>query len=116
MELGLCLTNQSRDQLLEAIDLDLAFLAKHGLMDYSLLVGVHDLEQGAPSVYEAMNVVTVRDSTRHVYLGIIDVLTPYKVKKRFETFFMGTIVCGRDVSCQHPKVYAKRFYRPQTIV
>lgn len=110
-EPGLGLSIPNREMLLEAIRLDLDFLDKHGLMDYSLLVGVHDIAQDAPSVYEAMNVVTVRDQTRHCYLGIIDVLTPYRIKKRAETFFMGSIVCGRDISCQHPSVYARRFKR-----
>jgi hypothetical protein len=111
MEPGLRLNKFNRIQLLEAIREDLKFLEKQRLMDYSLLVGVHDIAKGAPSVYEAMNVVTVRDSTRHCYLGIIDVLTPYRMKKRAETFFLGTIRCGLDVSCQHPKVYARRFFK-----
>lgn len=109
-ESALVLSEVQRTQLLESIDLDLKFLSKHGLMDYSLLVGVHDLS-GASEKYEAMNVVTVRDQTRHCYLGIIDVLTPYLFRKRLETFFLGTIVCGRDISCQHPQVYARRFQK-----
>lgn len=109
-EPGLVLGSSDRHNLIESVTRDLAFLAKHGLMDYSLLVGVHDLAQDAPSVYEPMNVITVRDKTRHCYLGIIDVLTPYKTKKRAETFCIGTLVCGRDISCQHPKVYARRFF------
>jgi hypothetical protein len=108
-ESSLVLSHMQRGQLLESVASDLNFLAKHGLMDYSLLVGVHDIKEGASEQYEAMNVVTVRDHTRHCYLGIIDVLTPYMFRKRLETFFLGTIVCGRDISCQHPQVYAKRF-------
>jgi len=111
MEPGLGLTAGNRQMLIETIQLDLGFLAKFGLMDYSLLVGVHNIEQDAASVYEAMNVVCLRDDTRHCYLGIIDVLTPYGIKKRAETFFIGTLMCGRDISCQHPKVYARRFFR-----
>jgi hypothetical protein len=110
-EKPLSLSAVHRKHVLESIERDLAFLTKHGLMDYSFLIGVHDIDQDAPSIYEAMNVVTVRDATRHCYLGIIDVLTPYVVRKRLETFFTGTLVCGRDVSCQHPKVYAGRFHR-----
>lgn len=110
-EAALRLSEANRVHLMKAIELDLAFLAKNMLMDYSLLVGVHDIPQGTPSTYEAMNVVTVRDSKRHCYIGIIDVLTPYKMKKRAETFFLGTVVCGRDVSCQHPRVYARRFHK-----
>jgi len=111
VEPSLGLKAENRLMLIETIRLDLGFLAKQGLMDYSLLVGVHNIEQDAESVYEAMNVICLRDDTRHCYLGIIDVLTPYGCKKHAETFFMGTLVCGRDISCQHPKVYAKRFFR-----
>lgn len=107
--LGISATD--RQMLLKTITSDLAFLAKNMLMDYSLLVGIHDLAKDDERRYEAMNVVTLRDSSRHCYIGIIDVLTPYKMKKRAETFFLGQLVCGRDVSCQHPKVYASRFLR-----
>lgn len=108
-EHALGLSASNRQTLLQSIKLDLNFLQKNGLMDYSLLVGVHDIDKDAPRPYEAMNVVTVRDQSRHCYLGIIDVLTPYKMVKRAETMFLGKIVCGRDISCQHPKVYARRF-------
>lgn len=110
-EIALGLSAMNRAILLRTITLDLDFLAQSGLMDYSLLVGVHDIDKDAPRPYEAMNVVTVRDQSRHCYLGIIDVLTPYKICKSAETFFMGKLVCGRDISCQHPMVYARRFLR-----
>jgi len=93
----------------QAMRADCEFLARHGLMDYSLLVGVHDRDKGEAVLGEVMNVVAVRDVTRLAYLGIIDVLTPYKMRKRAETFVLGTMFCGRDVSCQHPNLYAKRF-------
>jgi len=44
------------------------------------------------------------------FVGLIDVLTPYGVKKKIENFFTGKLLCGRDVSCQPPKRYAARFY------
>jgi len=104
------LNAMNREMFLDTIKRDLLFLAKNMLMDYSLLVGVHDIAEHHSNMYEAMNVVTLRDETRHCYIGIIDVLTPYGMKKRAETFFVGTLVCGRDISCQHPKVYARRFF------
>jgi len=44
------------------------------------------------------------------FVGVIDVLTPYGWKKRFENFFTGKLMCCRDVSCQPPKRYAERFH------
>merc|ERR1719327_754031 len=76
----LSLNDLDRRSLLEAIRLDTDFLAKHHLMDYSLLVGAHDITE-CEHDYEAMNVVTLRDKNRHCYIGIIDVLTPYRLKK-----------------------------------
>jgi 1-phosphatidylinositol-4-phosphate 5-kinase len=108
-ENALGMTGSQRNALIESIDLDLRFLAEHGLMDYSLLVGVHDMSEDQASPYEAMNVITVRDSTRHCYVGIIDVLTPYGMRKRAETCLCGKVFCGRDISCQHPDVYGRRF-------
>lgn len=97
--------------LKKAFASDLMFLAEQGLIDYSLLVGVHMHEDstGVPTrTYEAMNVVTVRDDTRHCYLGIIDILTPYSSWKVLETYFTGKLLC-RNVSCQPPSFYANRF-------
>lgn len=95
--------------IMETLRQDAQFLDKHMLMDYSLLVGVHVIGESEGDVREVMNVVTVKDETRHCYIGIIDVLTPYRVRKRAETFALGTAFCGRDISCQHPRVYARRF-------
>jgi 1-phosphatidylinositol-4-phosphate 5-kinase len=44
-----------------------------------------------------------------VFCGIIDILTEWGPKKKLERFFTSQICCGRDVSCQRPDVYAKRF-------
>lgn len=45
-----------------------------------------------------------------VFVGIIDILTPWGPKKRLERFFTSSLCCGRDVSCQKPTTYARRFY------
>ena len=44
-----------------------------------------------------------------VFCGIIDILTEWGPRKKLERFFTSQICCGRDVSCQRPDVYAKRF-------
>lgn len=98
------------DMILEALTMDVDFLASQGLIDYSLLVGVHEHRDiGWGSIpYEAMNVVTVRDDTRYCYLGIVDVLTHHSKRKMMETYFTGRLL-RRDISCQPPSFYARRF-------
>ncbi|XP_074659680.1 phosphatidylinositol 5-phosphate 4-kinase type-2 alpha-like [Tubulanus polymorphus] len=38
--------NDSKEKLMERIISDAEFLSKHNLMDYSLLIGIHDLDRG----------------------------------------------------------------------
>ena len=129
----------SHTQLLlgkEAIDVlmqDADWLASAGVMDYSLLVGIHVKQSSQPShplltnsevipeeqlaLYTAGSanrkkahpgVVYVETDAMVAYIGIIDILTEYGLFKHFETFFTGTLAC-RNVSAQPPKKYARRF-------
>jgi len=100
----------TRNRLMDTLRADVGFLTRNKLMDYSLLVGVHDVRPDE-NTYEAMNVVTVRDKTRICYIGVIDVLTPYVARKRAETFCMGQLMCGRDISCQAPQKYGSRMLK-----
>jgi 1-phosphatidylinositol-4-phosphate 5-kinase len=115
--------------LIDSLTEDAKFLRSQGLIDYSLLMGIHDgppqirkseagtrqpngiTEEGphAALVYEGHNVVTVTDGERVAYVGIVDVLTPYGARKKAETFLLGWLFCGRDISCQPPVHYSKRF-------
>lgn len=45
------------------------------------------------------------------YLGIIDILTKYTAVKTVENMCFGRLMCGADISCQPPDVYADRFKR-----
>jgi len=90
---------------------DTEFLARQHLIDYSLLVGIHENNRGIikDGRIEAMGVVYSRSTTEIRYFGIVDILTPYILKKRAETFFMGTLQCQPGISCQPPNKYQRRF-------
>lgn len=137
------LSGTSRALLVDALREDANFLATKGLIDYSLLVGIHSRSgQSSPGgksrssksgdtsrssklslgtgslsmaprnskIPEKGKVVTVEESDRCLYIGIVDILTSYQCRKRAETFCLGDLRCGRDISCQPPRKYADRFF------
>jgi len=110
-EKELALGEADRDRFLGALERDVRCLQSWNLMDYSLLVGIHNRDPQDEMKYEVMPVVIIEDTSRRVYVGIVDILTLYGVRKRAETFFKGQLACGKDVSCQHPKYYGERFLK-----
>ena len=59
---------------------------------------------------EAMDVLAVHAGNQITYLGLVDILTHWTVRKRLEHAFTGVLRC-RDVSCQPPARYAQRMLR-----
>jgi 1-phosphatidylinositol-4-phosphate 5-kinase len=45
------------------------------------------------------------------FIGIIDILTQYNTKKKFEHMFKSIKYDGNTISCVPPRQYADRFYR-----
>eukprot|EP00298_Acanthocystis_sp_HF-20_P014811 c20911_g3_i1.p1 GENE.c20911_g3_i1~~c20911_g3_i1.p1 ORF type:complete len:419 (+),score=162.48 c20911_g3_i1:10-1266(+) len=102
---------------------DAKWLGQSGVMDYSLLLGIHykksnglyTVPDNQKKLCENINhkkahpgVVYIENDELVVYIGIVDILTKYSFKKRLETLFTGKLFC-RNVSAQSPKFYAKRF-------
>jgi len=119
------------EAMMAALEADTAFLARHRLIDYSLLVGIHRSEN-SPAVSPRHGGSNDEVNHRHVrlertpglfvidhhdgvstftrmYVALIDILTPYSARKYAETFFLGTLRCCADISCQPPPRYARRF-------
>jgi len=113
------------DSFLDIIDKDSRFFEENGILDYSLLMGIHYLspeEQNnkdtnyvgpRKSLYEAKALnakegVLSSDGTKLYFFGIIDILTHFNSKKKMEYIFK-RIAYGKDISAVPPPRYAERF-------
>lgn len=114
----LCFENQSeKDELLQILSRDVDWLESHALMDYSFLLGFVDTSDETPLsggtvtsrnrfAIKSLRLVDERFSS--VYVGLIDILTEYMLKKKVETFMTGTLLLQTGISCQPPQKYAQR--------
>ena len=110
-------SDRQKEDIKAQINKDSLFLSSNNLIDYSLLVGVHNCDTTKPQLYlnkKDVFVSTIAPKSEDgtiKYYGIVDILTPYTKRKIAETIFTGTLMCGRDVSCQPPSTYQKRFVK-----
>lgn len=110
------------ERLTAQIEKDSAFLADNGIIDYSLLIGSIEAS-GDPNVRPMFQVgealfsskegrrqsfVESHDGTMHYYVGIIDTLTAFDLRKKGE-FAVKRLFQGKGISCLPPKDYKKRF-------
>eukprot|EP00939_MAST-03C_sp_MAST-3C-sp1_P002053 g2053.t1 len=91
---------------------DSAFLMRHGIMDYSLLIGVQNhvtsnvasgasLHGGLPSRH--MN-------SKTYYMGVIDILRVFNFQKAIENFNKQYLLCrGKRISAVRPPTYKMYF-------
>jgi len=117
-----------KTKLLETLKKDLNFLESQGLMDYSLVLYCvnkkkcsHILpdkgsdkskEKSSQCFGECVNMFEDPQNPGVYYkVGIIDYLTKFGWKKRFEIFFKKLIAMNpnHNISAQTPDFYAKRF-------
>jgi len=132
---GVCIGKRRKNALMAQLERDVDLLNRCNVLDYSLLVGVADMElsQGKrstnlfnwmnfPMPYFGAGMTTVDGGAlsalpgtrrgKHVmyFLGVIDFLQPWTVKKRLERDLKG--LAGYDktaISCVAPADYARRF-------
>uniref|UniRef100_A0A8C7S5W5 Phosphatidylinositol 5-phosphate 4-kinase type-2 gamma n=1 Tax=Oncorhynchus mykiss TaxID=8022 RepID=A0A8C7S5W5_ONCMY len=109
---------EQKEKVMEKLNRDVEFLVKLKIMDYSLLLGIHDVgraereeEEGEEPSNEEEGEPENGLAQREVYfMGLIDVLTQYDTKKKAahaaKTVKHGA---GAEISTVHPEQYAKRF-------
>lgn len=108
--------DQYAQQLRQRLKDDAEFLEAHGLMDYSLLVGVAAPEAASSASTGAsrgwLHSVASPQVPSTFYLGIIDYLqrwTPKKVAAHWLKKY--TIGCTHEIDTEPPTVYCARFYK-----
>ena len=102
---------------------DTAFLEKLKIMDYSLLVGIHNinnqhdyqlnnkfhLDLQSPYLFTFCHRGMISsDKTEIYYAGIIDILQKYNAKKKVENVMRRIANNQQEISCAPPDVYAER--------
>ena len=109
-----------RTEFLSIIDSDCSFLQSNGVIDYSVLIGIHGLsgncvemkrgeEDVVPFAERNEGGLVSSDGTMLYFIGIIDVLTYYGSKKKLEHAAKSIIYDDEGISCVPPKQYADRF-------
>jgi len=158
---GLLLEPETYNALINTMKRDCRVLESFKIMDYSLLVGIHNLDLAAKERAEGLaspvptgasngdDPADGRKSTRHklptamesiqatsdpvdiprelppggiparnhkgerllIFLGIIDILQSYRLRKKLEHTFKAMIHDGDTVSVHRPGFYAERFMK-----
>lgn len=107
--------------LLKTIERDCRVLESFKIIDYSLLLGVHNVDRaeregdvgGGPGSGGGPG-IPARDASGDrllLFLGIIDILQNYRLRKRLEHTFKSILADGGggSVSVHAPDFYSKRF-------
>merc|ERR1711988_11374 len=109
---------EAKAKLMETLKADVNFLSNLHVMDYSLLLGVHDIDLAANGavIDPEKDIYAIPSRTtsqkREIYfLALVDILTQYGVKKQAakvaKTVKYGSSVDG--ISTVEPEQYATRF-------
>ena len=103
------------------LEKDTAFLCQHGVMDYSLLIGIHDRDnqdkdakatiyKHKPSQFEIENGgMPSSDGKKIYFVGLVDNLCEFSGKKYWEMCFKSCIFVTENISSVPPEKYRARF-------
>merc|ERR1719239_435625 len=117
---GFYIDSETYTALMSTIERDCNLLESNNNMDYSLLLGVHNLDKAkreldSKTLETDCNLQGGIPATNNkgerllIFAGIIDILQYYSPFKMFEHTFKSVIGDGDTVSVHEPPFYAKRF-------
>jgi len=102
------LPDGARREFCAAHETDAAFLRAFGVMDYSLLVGIHHAKGNEQSDSLARGALRAQGSSDVYFVGLIDFLISFSLRKQGEHLVRVFQGHGHDTSCVHPDDYATR--------
>jgi len=107
----------------QIVEKDSKFFAENHIIDYSLLLGIHRLEQEEMSTKDislkkpitefklhGREGVPSGDGSKIYFFGIIDILTEFNARKRSE-YMVKKLVYGNGISAIPPQNYSNRFLK-----
>jgi Ca2+-binding EF-hand superfamily protein len=119
---------ERKARLLAALEADSEFLTARSIIDYSMLLGIHENDDAtAERIVRARAEGTLPksrsfafyqedeggmhsvDGKQTFFVGIIDILTIYSGSKKMERWAKRLMYDSKGVSVQVPKVYSRRF-------
>ena len=123
----ICVDHKQYYDLIRTVRLDVKFLARLNLLDYSLLVSLPDMgcqrsnldkncsdskENTSKNANKDQNSGRLSSSkvTESFRVGIIDFLTKFDLKKKLE-YASKRCICGPGISCVPPDYYSDRFLK-----
>ncbi|SGZ40782.1 uncharacterized protein HGUI_02982 [Hanseniaspora guilliermondii] len=98
------------DDLKAQLNRDVALLKRLNAMDYSLLIGIHFVNNDDSYTEDLLSrSISSNDGKKLYFLGIIDCLTGYSFLKKVETIFKSFVHSKNDISAVPPEMYGMRF-------
>ena len=119
MDNNLILINSFQKELVEGIiKNDLNLLTKCYLMDYSLFIAVLEYNPEITKQTKTMRMYVSKDKKYVYYIGIIDYLSYYGIRKKIETIIKNFFLCKKEnktnISAVSPLIYSQRFFKFMT--
>jgi len=105
--------DSARRELRAVHELDVSFLCSFGVMDYSLLIGIHNCSDisrvsAGPGWRDPEKGLMDTGGTNIYFVGLIDFLVAFSLQKKAENLMHVAFGHGEEASCVDPLSYATR--------
>ncbi|KAH8739529.1 hypothetical protein FG386_001961 [Cryptosporidium ryanae] len=116
----LSIDEEMQKSLLSQLESDCRFFEFYNIMDYSLLIGIHDVESDVQDIKSIIENncerkfvgILSKDHKKVYYLGFIDFFSTWNTVKKFERMYKTiTIGTSTKISAVPPSLYASRFLK-----